>query len=116
MSACTRQASNWELTGVLVTVYDGGMKNKMQSQPDVAEVLSRNLQRLVSLRAPISQRDLAAAIQIPTMVWNMAVRGKSTPTLAATIKIANYFQVSLDDLVSRKPPKQRQKPPRKVAS
>jgi len=86
---------------------------KMQSTPDVASQISQKLRSLVAVHKPMNQRDLAAAIGIPTMVLNRAIRGESTPTADAIIKIARYFNITTDELLGVRPPT---RPKRKVAS
>ena len=73
----------------------------VQPTPHLAKVISKNLQRLIAQHEPMSQRDLAAEIGIPTMVLNRAINGESTPCVAAIINMARYYDVTTDSLLGQ---------------
>lgn len=69
----------------------------MKSSPELAAKVSRKLQNLVAQDyAELTQQEISDRIGISIMVWNYALRGKSTPTLPALKMIAEFFNVSLD--------------------
>jgi len=89
------------------------MKPKMQATPELAKKISGKLQQLLASHKPMNQRDLAIAIGVPTMVLNRAIRGESTPTAEALVKIAQYFRITTDELLGLPPGKH---PRRSIAS
>ncbi len=72
---------------------------KMQPTPRLSDTIGKNLRRLISQYEPMSQRELAAEIGIPTMVLNRAINGASTPAADAIINIAGYYGITTDALL-----------------
>lgn len=60
-------------------------------------------QRLKQLRKSqtISEKDLAARFGITPRAWRFYEQGSREPNIELLIKIADYFDVSLDFLVGR---------------
>lgn len=49
----------------------------------------------------ITQRKLAEDLQIPPTTLNNYVNGKTEPNIKTLIKLADYFHVTIDELVDR---------------
>lgn len=82
----------------------------VQPTPEIASVIKDRLAELIDENQPISQRDLALKIGVPTMVLNRAINGASTPAAAALKAIAEYYGVTTDWLLGIKgAPKKRRK-------
>lgn len=63
-------------------------------------MLSNNLEKLRK-QNKITQKDFAKELGVPYTTYNAYELSKSIPTLDTLIKIADYFNVSLDYLVGR---------------
>ena len=59
--------------------------------------------RIVQLRAErhLLQKDIAAAIGLSVRGYQYYEKGQKEPTLSVIIRLADYFDVSLDYLVGR---------------
>ena len=78
----------------------------VQSTPQLAKTISKNLRTLISQHEPMVQQELALDIGIPTMVLNRTIRGESTPCVAAIINMAKYYEVSTDWILGQaRPPR-----------
>ena len=80
--------------GTLVNMSTG-----MTSKPEIAAVIGDRLSELLVAHPKTAQRELAGRIGIPTMVFNRAINGTSTPNADALKRIAIYFDVTTDWLL-----------------
>lgn len=60
--------------------------------------LGQNLVRILGKKG-ITQRELAKAVGITEMFMSYVVNGYKFPSLAVTVKMAEYLEVTLDELV-----------------
>ena len=60
--------------------------------------LSKNLMRILSEKG-VTQRELAAAVGVTEMFMSYVVNGYKFPSLAITVRMAEYLGVTLDELV-----------------
>ena len=68
------------------------------------EEFSRRLQKLREERTPVKPRHVVSHLcGLPTDAIRRYERGESNPSMDALIKIADYYEVSLDYLVGRAP-------------
>lgn len=58
-----------------------------------------NLRKLIYLNG--NQKNIAKDLNISPQTFNNYVNGKTDPDIKTLIKIADYFHVSLDELVGR---------------
>lgn len=58
-----------------------------------------NLRKLIYLKG--NQKKIAQDLQISPQTFNNYVNGKTDPDIKTLIDIADYFQVTLDELVGR---------------
>ncbi len=60
-------------------------------------------ERLVTLKTSRSlmQKDIAEALGIPLRTYQRYERGEGEPNATTLLKMANYFDVSMDYLVGR---------------
>lgn len=64
----------------------------------------RRLQRLREERAPIKARHVVSQLcGLPSDAVRRYERGEAKPTMEALVKLADYYEVSLDYLVGRAP-------------
>ena len=61
--------------------------------------------RKTRLERAYTQKDMARIIDVSVRTWQTYETGTRTPTLENLIKIADFLNVSLDELVGRKFPK-----------
>jgi len=80
----------------------------MQATPDLAHTIS---DKLGSLRKgdETPQRELAEQCGIPLAVLNRAITGTSTPSPDALVKLAVFYEVSVDWLLGLTDKKPRRK-------
>jgi ribosome-binding protein aMBF1 (putative translation factor) len=84
---------------------------EVQPTPEIAALLKERLGELINENPPVSQRDLALKIRVPTMVLNRAINGTATPQAAALKAIAEYYGVTTDWLLGIEgAPKKRRRP------
>ncbi len=74
------------------------MKQNGEKKPDTA--FSANLKALRS-EHKVTQSQIALVLGIDRSTYAYYETGKCEPTLTTLIRIADYFQVSLDQLVGR---------------
>lgn len=55
--------------------------------------------RLLRKKKQLSQKEVAEALEISYSAYNMYEKGKREPNISILQKIADYFKVTLDDLV-----------------
>ena len=80
------------------------MPKRVSKRGSLPAVISRRLRGLLiecELGAQASQRSVAREIGIPAMVWNRTLRGQSCPTAETLVRIADFFEVSTDELLGR---------------
>ena len=64
----------------------------------------RRLQKLREERTPIKARHVVSQLcGLPSDAVRRYERGEAKPTMEALVKLADYYEVSLDDLVGRAP-------------
>ena len=82
----------------------------MQKTEHLSEVISDKLRQLRE-GDDRTQRELAADCDIPLAVLNRALTGVSTPSPDALVKLAVFYEVSVDwllGLTDKKPRRKRQ--------
>lgn len=68
------------------------------------EEFQRRLQRLREERKPVRSRHVVSQLcGLPPDAVRRYERGESKPTMEALVKLADYYEVSLDYLVGRVP-------------
>lgn len=70
----------------------------------MTEDFSKRLQRLREERTPVKSRHVVSQLcGLPPDAVRRYERGESKPTMEALIRLADYYEVSLDYLVGRAP-------------
>lgn len=65
---------------------------------DEQNTLGANL-RSLRLRAGLSQQEVSDALSLTRQAYGNYERGKRTPDIRTLIRTADYFEVSLDELI-----------------
>lgn len=70
----------------------------------MTEDFSKRLQRLREERTPVKSRHVVSQLcGLPPDAVRRYERGEAKPTMEALIRLADYYEVSLDYLVGRAP-------------
>jgi transcriptional regulator with XRE-family HTH domain len=69
------------------------------SQEERAHALGENVKKLRETRG-LTQRQMAALAGLPRATWSHLESGSANPTLAVLDRVANAFQVTLEELVA----------------
>lgn len=73
----------------------------MISKEKMIDMLTKNLVTLMD-RNKVGVRELARECQLSAMTVSRVCRGSQMPSLDVALRIADYFGVSIEDLVERK--------------
>ena len=78
------------------------MKKAVLSNDVLAQKISKKVRSLMKPYEHMSQRELAKAIGLQPMSFNRVVRAEVTPTADILLKIADFFEVTTDEILCRK--------------